>query len=377
MGIFNNDFYICRIVSGNMPPLGTPAEEVACCSKLQPPSCTPWQVEASPAANILPRLASNRKQDLIADSSCAHSQPSARSSKKSEKRKAVEALLERKASKQRVDSSETMHASNLRSFVVNACDRACASSDESAAISWCSFKVTMPSLDWPAILTTIASNASNPAAEISGHQLPGGVAIHLVESQAQLGPALAALRASMQDGVVAIDLEWRPDYRPGSNNKVALMQLASGTTCVLVRCCRLGYTLPASLLHLFSDPALTFVSFSWDSCDQSKMVSTFGVGKECFARFLDLQQVATTLGYHSIGLASLTLRVLGVTMPKSRSVSRSDWQKPRLSPAQVRYAALDALITGSVFRGLRLWHASPSPCTACRRPFGVEVRIER
>ena len=106
-----------------------------------------------------------------------------------------------------------------------------------------------------------------------------------------------------------------------------------------------------------------------------KMKSTFGVGRDCFARFLDLQQVANSLGYPSIGLAALTLRVLGVTLPKSRSVSKSDWQRSKLTPAQVHYAALDALITGSVFRGLRLWHASPSPCTACKQPFGVEVRI--
>jgi ribonuclease D len=181
----------------------------------------------------------------------------------------------------------------------------------------------------------------------------------------------------MQDGVVAIDLEWRPDYRPGSNNRVALMQLASGSTCVLIRCCLLGYSFPAALQHLFSDPSLTFVSFSWDSSDEMKMKSTFGVGKDCFARFLDLQQVANTLGYPSIGLAALTARVLGVTLPKSRSVSRSDWQRAKLTPAQVQYAALDALVTGCVFRGLRLWHASPSPCTVCKQPFGVEVRNKK
>jgi len=103
------------------------------------------------------------------------------------------------------------------------------------------------------------------------------------------------------------------------------------------------------------------------------MVATFGAGRAYFANLIDLQQVAEGLGYHGCGLAKLTRHVLGVVMPKSKSVARSDWQRPQLTPAQVQYAALDALVTGHVFRGLRLWHASPSPCTACKAPLGVMV----
>ena len=265
-----------------MAPLG-PREELTCCSTMEPPiGGTSWEVGAFADAQTGATKTPVIESPCITDPSCTHFPKStnAKSSKKSAKRKAAEAFLERKASKQRMDPTD---GSPLRSFVVNACDRACSSSDDtSAAIPWCSLKVTMPSLDWPAILTTIVSNSRN-ATEIPS-QLPGGLAVHLVESYAALGPALGALRNSMQDGVIGIDLEWRPDFRPGSNNRVALMQLASGTTCVLIRCCRIGYELPAALLHLFSDPGLTFVAFSWDSCDQSKMVSTFGVGRECFAR---------------------------------------------------------------------------------------------
>lgn len=45
--------------------------------------------------------------------------------------------------------------------------------------------------------------------------------------------------------LIAIDLEWRPDFRPGSNNPVALVQLAADGLCMLVRTCCIGF--PAAL----------------------------------------------------------------------------------------------------------------------------------
>ena len=64
-------------------------------------------------------------------------------------------------------------------------------------------------------------------------------AIHLVERPAQLPGALAALRASLHGPApwVAIDLEWRTDPH-GRRSHVALLQLASGSVCLLVRTCR-------------------------------------------------------------------------------------------------------------------------------------------
>ena len=336
-----------------------------------------------PQPSILPNLepAANT-DDSSSDAGPSSSSPAAsqnhHQNHKSAKRKAAEERLERIVKKQHDDVvSERAQSSPLRSFVVNACD--CSSSSHAAAppLSWCSMPVTLPSLNWPAILTTLSNNNMKSASN-TFDLLPDGLTIHLVESHQELAPALSSLRASMEDSIIAIDLEWRPDHRPSSNNPVALIQLASGTACVLIRCCRLGgRTLPAALSHLFSDSSLTFVSFSWDCSDESKMKSTFGIGKSCFSNFLDLQHVAKALGYASLGLASLTHRVIGVAMPKSRSVSCSNWQQPRLTPAQVQYAALDAFVTGSVFRGLRLWHASPSPCSGCKEAFGVKVRCDK
>lgn len=60
----------------------------------------------------------------------------------------------------------------------------------------------------------------------------GQATVYVVTAADQsIEPALAALRASMQDPFVAIDLEWKP----GKNSSVALLQLATGAVAVLLR----------------------------------------------------------------------------------------------------------------------------------------------
>jgi hypothetical protein len=181
---------------------------------------------------------------------------------------------------------------------------------------------------------------------------------------------------------------------------------------VLLRACRLGPRLPEPLAAFLRDPRHTLLGFGWDGSDELKMRSTYGCGaEELFGGgggggedgagaapaaaphdgsgathssggsasasalapplpFLDLQVVAEHLGYPGIGLARLTGLVLGATPHKNRAVATSNWEAGALSRAQVKYAALDVLVAGGVYRGLRLWHASPAPCASCRVPLG-------
>lgn len=48
----------------------------------------------------------------------------------------------------------------------------------------------------------------------------------------------------------------------------------------------------------------------------------------------------------------------------------SNWEARKLNAAQIQYAALDALMTGQVFRGLRLWHSAPCACATCHHALG-------
>eukprot|EP00878_Enallax_costatus_P026379 GHUV01028310.1.p1 GENE.GHUV01028310.1~~GHUV01028310.1.p1 ORF type:complete len:214 (+),score=26.47 GHUV01028310.1:185-826(+) len=132
----------------------------------------------------------------------------------------------------------------------------------------------------------------------------------------------------------------------------------------------MNYRLPPALKEFLQDPKVQLVGFSWGSSDEPKMQSTFGVGFKDFGRFMDLQLVAQGLGYCGFGLARLTKRVLGLNLPKSKKVTMSNWEASIISRNQVKYAALDVLVAGQVFRALRLWHSSPSLCEVCHYNLG-------
>lgn len=299
---------------------------------------------------------------------------------KSRKRKIREALLDRKASRQRLDELEFCSPKPLaREIRVDECLRCRQRIDQKTSklqkivnpSTWCMTPVRIPPLDWPLILQGLGSQRAGSAS--SGLE-SCGIEIILANSHVTMDSALDKLQKSMQDGIIGVDLEWRPDDGHRKDSKVALIQLASATVCVLIRCKFFNDKLPPALARFFADSSCTFVAFSWDSNDEYKMRRSFGIGKECFSNFIDLRHVAEELGYYGCGLATLTKHVLGVRLQKARTISQSNWARQNLTPAQIQYAALDALLTGGVFRGLRLWHMAPSPCTKCRRLLGEKVR---
>ncbi|WIA33866.1 hypothetical protein OEZ86_006968 [Tetradesmus obliquus] len=283
----------------------------------------------------------------------AHMAPA---STKSAKRKAAEALLAA-SSPTAVEQAQQPHVQ------VAACAADCS---HSLANGWCHTQVRLPHVDWGHVLE--AELGGVPSFKLApGYErieLPGGLQVLVVENAAYIGNALGALRASMQDPVVAIDLEWRPEFGRRFT-PVAMVQLASSRVAVLIRTCRMSYKLPAVLKDFLKDPSISLLGFGWAASDEGKMQSTFGVGFKDFGRFLDLQAVAQGLGYCGFGLARLTRAVLGLALPKSKKVSMSNWELAQLSRAQVKYAALDVLVAGQVFRALRLWHSSPSLCEVC------------
>lgn len=304
------------------------------------------------------------------------------------KRRALQ-VLERRA-KKRIDHDSSISKPLRETYKRSICVKECPSTCPGAIVSghgsepWCSMPVMVTEMDWRSILRPVDEShfeydkvdelkKTPRISQGSAWGLPREMTVHIVEELSDVAAALDALRASMSDPVIGIDLEWRPDHDRRNSNRVALIQLASSSVAVLIRVCQFGYVLPEVLRTFFADSAVTFVSFSWHSGDESKMNFTFGEGKSLFSRFIDLQRVAEGMGYRSCGLAFLTQLVLGVSMPKSRAVSRSDWQRRSLSASQIRYAVLDALVTGLVFRSLRLWHASPSSCIHCKQLLGVAV----
>lgn len=226
---------------------------------------------------------------------------------------------------------------------------------------WCSFPITLESVDWLHYKDSLQAAANTP-------RLPPGLHFQIVESEAAATRAVHALRASMRDQMLAIDLEWCPEGMYGvqpHKSKVALLQIASGSLCLLIRTSKMGFQLPAAVRDLLDDPTITFVTLGWMTADERMFQRTFkrgwrdfggGRGDRCF---VDAQDVAIRCGYVRPGLASLTRFILGFEPGKSKSVSRSNWASGApLRPNQIVYSAMDAFLTGYVFRALRSWHTS-------------------
>eukprot|EP00195_Chlamydomonas_chlamydogama_P017616 CAMPEP_0202913898 /NCGR_PEP_ID=MMETSP1392-20130828/61745_1 /ASSEMBLY_ACC=CAM_ASM_000868 /TAXON_ID=225041 /ORGANISM="Chlamydomonas chlamydogama, Strain SAG 11-48b" /LENGTH=272 /DNA_ID=CAMNT_0049605341 /DNA_START=103 /DNA_END=918 /DNA_ORIENTATION=- len=94
---------------------------------------------------------------------------------------------------------------------VKACSTTC---KHSAGQGWCHFDVRIPHTNWQAVLNM------NPAMYTTmllskGYErvhLPEGLVVYVVENIRHIDDALGKLRASMQDRLVAIDLEWKPEF---------------------------------------------------------------------------------------------------------------------------------------------------------------------
>lgn len=161
---------------------------------------------------------------------------------KSLKRKAAEALIREKFRRQL--SKDTPR----QAVAVDPCSQCTCSCGPTAL--WCSEAVTLEPTDWRALQGRATQEQIQQRQQQGEHVLPGGLRAVVVSAAAELPAALASLRASMTDAIIAIDLEWRPQFVAGApTKKVALMQLATSSACLLIRCCKMGFALPPPLLE--------------------------------------------------------------------------------------------------------------------------------
>lgn len=179
-----------------------------------------------------------------------------RDGSKSAKRKAAEELLQSRFSSPAGDVSSAEHPAKRRYFSSSAHVRACSTSSESSepcsVTGWCDFDVCLPHVNWNDVATAALEEVDNLASphhlRLPKYQLAHGIDIYLVDKAVQMPEALRLLKDSMEDSIVSIDLEWKPDF-VRDTSKVALLQLSSATCCLLIRTCKLQHELPAALLQ--------------------------------------------------------------------------------------------------------------------------------
>eukprot|EP01023_Acetabularia_acetabulum_P065732 TRINITY_DN8740_c0_g3_i1.p1 TRINITY_DN8740_c0_g3~~TRINITY_DN8740_c0_g3_i1.p1 ORF type:complete len:351 (+),score=27.94 TRINITY_DN8740_c0_g3_i1:832-1884(+) len=230
--------------------------------------------------------------------------------------------------------------------------------------------VKLPLTNWSFVCAPVDSLKFVDKFEDNQHviHIPGGLKIIQAQTEEQVIKALLVLRDSMQDRVVGIDLEWVP-YQ-GLDRRVSLIQLASSSVCVLIRSSRMDYHLPQALKEFLQDPKVTLVGFDWDNADERKFKWSFNMSRQEFGHFVDLKDVSEGLGYAGYGLSGVCHRVMGIMPLKNEQLS--NWEAKQLTSEQIHYAAIDAFLTGQIFRVLRKWHAErdEGDCPICQRQMG-------
>ena len=162
--------------------------------------------------------------------------------------------------------------------------------------------------------------------------------VSLVASMKELDRARADIK---QERVLGLDTETRPSFRKGESHLPCLVQAATARAVYLFQLSRLD-VFPA-LVELLAKPDLikAGVGLAHD-LRQLKLVFPFTVENT-----VDLGVVARRRGLGQTGVRNLAGIFLGFRIPKGSRTS--NWAAPRLSPAQITYAATDAWACRELF----------------------------
>jgi ribonuclease D len=170
--------------------------------------------------------------------------------------------------------------------------------------------------------------------------------VHLVATPEHAERAMADIR---EESVVGFDTETRPAFRKGESYPPCLIQVATARAVYLFQLQRLDFS--AAVAGFLGAPAIVKVGISVaDDLRQLKLVFPFEE-----VSVLDAGRVAHRHGLRQTGLRNLAGIFLGFRIAKGNRTS--NWAAPRLSAAQISYAATDAWACRELFlrfRGLGL-----------------------
>jgi ribonuclease D len=152
----------------------------------------------------------------------------------------------------------------------------------------------------------------------------------LVASPAEAARAAADLAG---ERVVGFDTETRPAFKVGQHYPPALAQVATARAVYLFQLQRADFSGVLSAL-LASQTVKAGVGIG-DDIKALREVFAFEPAAVC-----DLGAVARRKGVERSGVRALAAMFLGLRIPKGTKTS--NWAAPRLSPAQIAYAATDA-----------------------------------
>jgi hypothetical protein len=144
--------------------------------------------------------------------------------------------------------------------------------------------------------------------------------------------------------------EWIRPKNPCMINRPATIQLSSPHAALVIH-----LTFPQNsqiiptLASLLKDDSILKVGVGID--DDMLELYRWDNRLDCSSRF-DIGGVGSTAKRNRVGLQKLAKALVGVEIPKSKRISRSDWSQVPLSEAQLVYAARDAWAGAAVMKNI-------------------------
>jgi ribonuclease D len=162
--------------------------------------------------------------------------------------------------------------------------------------------------------------------------------VSIVTTLHELTRAVEDIRSEI---VVGFDTETRPSFRKGESHLPCLVQVATARTVYLFQF--RGLDVSRALIELLQEPRLVKVGVSLAE-DLRTLKHVFPFIER---NTLDLGVIARYAGFAQTGVRNLAGIFLGFRIPKGASTS--NWAAPRLTPAQITYAATDAWICRELY----------------------------
>lgn len=175
--------------------------------------------------------------------------------------------------------------------------------------------------------------------ELPRYQFEGKVIV--VESEEA---ALDAIKALKNETVLGFDTETRAAFRAGESYNVSLLQLATLSHAYLFRLNK--YPLSQELAAILADPNIVKAGVAIRD-DVKGLKKLFPFEER---NFVDLAEIAQQKKIKNFGLRALTAILLNKRLSKGSKVS--NWARQELTPAQIAYAACDAVVGYQIYMKL-------------------------
>ncbi len=162
--------------------------------------------------------------------------------------------------------------------------------------------------------------------------------ICLVASAHDLERAMCVIR---DEHVVGLDTETKPTFHKNQFHLPCLVQIAAASAVYLFQLKRMECS--GALAEVLENPALIKAGVGLTN-DFSSLKKVFSFEPQ---NIVDLSLAAQRHGINQSGVRNLAARLLGFRV--SKGCSTSNWDRSRLTPKQIIYAATDAWVCRELF----------------------------